>query len=239
VLWLGYSIDVARRRYLVSIGVSILSAGFVLGAVVRRADAAELSPKSTELADHRCVGDLAEDQLTLFANGTVRLRERVGEREDMLLAELERKEIDGFVARLLDVDLSEAASLRSGITGEWISQCGLALALPDQPAVFFRYGRFDVLPHALETVRAVLTEVEALARTRAVHGSLPKDYQPKPGDFVRRGDGELFEVVGFTADGKGVELNGINQPVTIYVALADFRSLFVAQENRSLLDLER
>ena len=85
----------------------------------------------------------------------------------------------------------------------------------------------------------VLTELETLARTRAVHGTLPKDYEPKPGDFVRRGDGELFEVIGFTSDGQGVELNGINQPVTIYVALADFRSVFVAKEDRSLLDLER
>jgi hypothetical protein len=201
--------------------------------------AAELSPKTIELVDHRCVGDLAEDDLTLFANGTVRLRERVGERQDMLLAELEKTELDGFVARLREVDLSEADSLRSGITGEWISQCGLTLTLPDLPKTFFRYGRFDVLPHALETVRQVLGELETLARTRAVHGSLPKNYEPKPGDFVRRTDGELFEVISFTADGRGVELNGINQPVTIYVARADFRSVFVSKEDRSLLDLER
>ena len=56
---------------------------------------------------------------------------------------------------------------------------------------------------------------------------------------MRRGDGELFEVIGLTSDGKGVELNGINQPITIYVALADFRSVFVAKEDRSLLDLDR
>src|SRR5262245_40210139 len=54
----------------------------------------ELSPKSTELVDHRCVGDPAEDDLTLFANGTVRLRDRTAEREDLLLAELERPEVD-------------------------------------------------------------------------------------------------------------------------------------------------
>ena len=200
---------------------------------------AEPSPKSVELVDHRCVGELAEDRLTLFANGTVRLRERVAERETMLLAELERRELDGFVARLLEVDLSEAASLRSGITGEWISQCGLSMTLPDRPAEFFRYGRFDVLPHALETVRQVLGELETLARTRASHGALPEGYQPHPGDFVRRTDGELFEVIGLTADGHGVELNGIDQPVTIYVALADFRAVFVAKEEKSLLDLER
>ena len=56
---------------------------------------------------------------------------------------------------------------------------------------------------------------------------------------MRRADGELFEVVGFTSDGRGVELNDINQPVTIYVARADFRSVFVSQEERDLLDLDR
>jgi hypothetical protein len=201
--------------------------------------AAELSAKTIELVDHRCVGDLAEDDLTLFANGTVRLRERVGERSEMLLAELERFELDGFVARLLAIDFEEAESLRHGITGEWISQCGLTLALPDQAPAFFRYGRFDVLPHPLESARLVLTELEALARTRAVHGALPAGYEPKSGDFVRRKDGELFEVMGFTSDGKGVELSGINQPITLYVALADFRDLFIAKEDRALLDLER
>jgi hypothetical protein len=220
---------------------AVLALAAALGAAgaATPVDAAELSPKSVELLDHRCVGDLAEDDLTLFANGTVRLRERVAERQDMLLAELEKNELEGFVARLRDIDLSEADSLRSGITGEWISQCGLTLSLPDLPKIFFRYGRFDVLPHALETVRVVLGDLETLARTRAVHGELPKNYEPKPGDFVRRSDGELFEVISFTSDGRGVELNGINQPVTIYVALADFRSVFVAKEDRSLLDLER
>ena len=200
---------------------------------------AELSPKSIELVDHRCVGELAEDDLTLFANGTVRLRERAADREKMLLAELERSELDGFVNRLLEVDLSEAESLRSGITGEWISQCGLRLALPDREPEFFRYGRFDALPHSLETVRQVLGELETLARARAGHGELPKTYEPRLGDFVRRADGELFEVVGFTSDGRGVELNGINQPITLDSALADFRSVFVSREDRDLLDLDR
>jgi hypothetical protein len=217
--------------------LAIASAGAFLAA----AAAAVIPPssKTSELVDHRCVGEMSEDQMTIFANGTVRLRERVAERESMLLAELERTEIDGFVARLLEVDLAEVESHRSGITGEWISQCGLTLTLPDQPSLFFRYGRFDVLPFGLQSVRAVLGEVETLARTRARHGSLPAGYQPRPGDFVRRTDGEVFEVIGITADGHGVELTGVDQPVTIYVALADFGAVFVAKAEGSLLDLGR
>jgi hypothetical protein len=208
-------------------------------AVVAQPAAPPPSPKTVELVTHGCVGELAEDELTLFANGTVRLRERVDQRETMLLAELEEGETEAFVNRLLDIDLSEVQSLRAGIDGAWISQCALSIALEGAEPRFFRYGRFDVLPHGLEAVRLVLTEVETLARTRASHEALPQGYQPKPGDFVRRTDGELFEVIGFTSDGKGVELDGIHQPVTIYVALADFRTVFVALEEGSLLDLER
>jgi hypothetical protein len=219
--------------------LALLCVAALAPAAAVAAAAVERSAKTTELVDHRCAGELSEDALTLFANGTVRLRERVAERETMLLAELDREEIDGFVARLLEVDLSEAEPYKSGITGEWISQCGLALALPDRPDVFFRYGRFDVLPLSLESVRTVLGELEALARTRAQHGALPDGYQPRRGDFVRRTDGEVFEVMGITADGYGVELRGIDQPVTLYVALADFRAVFVAKEEGSLLDLGR
>ena len=186
--------------------------------------------------------ELGEQHLLALRDPPAQPHGAVGEEREVVLrelAELERSELDGFVARLLDVDLHEAQSLRSGITGEWISQCGLRLALPDRPAEFYRYGRFDVLPHSLETIRQVLGDLETLARARAIHGELPKGYEPRLGDFVRRADGELFEVVGFTSDGRGVELSGINQPITLYIARVDFRAVFVSKEDRALLDLDR
>ena len=41
-----------------------------------------------------------------------------------------------------------------------------------------------------------------------------------------------FEVVGFTADGKGVELAGVLQPITLYLPISDLRQSFVRLERR-------
>ena len=51
----------------IAIVAATLSAAMVSATGLSNAVAAELSPKSTELVDHRCVGELAEDDLTLFA----------------------------------------------------------------------------------------------------------------------------------------------------------------------------
>ncbi len=44
---------------------------------------------------------------------------------------------------------------------------------------------------------------------------------------MKRTDGQLFRIVGFTADGKGVELQGIVQPVELYVLREQLRREFV------------
>ncbi|HXU46194.1 MAG TPA: hypothetical protein VN783_11760, partial [Thermoanaerobaculia bacterium] len=61
---------------------------------------------------------------------------------------------------------------------------------------------------------------------------LPEGYAPAPGDRLRRADGVLFEIHGFTDDGKGIELRGVEQPLTIYLRKEDLRQLFVAVEPR-------
>jgi hypothetical protein len=62
--------------------------------------------------------------------------------------------------------------------------------------------------------------------------SLPDGYRPRRGDVLRRVDETLFEVVGFTSDGKGVELQGVDQPLTLYLAPEDLHTLFTALVDR-------
>ena len=50
-------------------------------------------------------------------------------------------------------------------------------------------------------------------------------------DVLRRPDGIRFRVNGFTADGSGVELVGIEHPVTIYLAKTELSSHFAAVES--------
>ena len=43
---------------------------------------------------------------------------------------------------------------------------------------------------------------------------LPADYEPRTGDVLKHaGDGNRYRVVSFTSDGKGVELEGSDQPI--------------------------
>jgi hypothetical protein len=62
---------------------------------------------------------------------------------------------------------------------------------------------------------------------------LPVDYDPRPGDVLRRvGDGALFRVVNFTSDGKGIELEGIDLPLDVYVPKDQVRKHFTALVSR-------
>ena len=47
-----------------------------------------------------------------------------------------------------------------------------------------------------------------------------------------RPDGRRFQVVGLTSDRKGVELNGIDEPLTIFMAIEALRDQFSALAER-------
>jgi hypothetical protein len=49
---------------------------------------------------------------------------------------------------------------------------------------------------------------------------------------LKRTDAQLFEVISFTADNKGVELWGVDQPLTLYVLRAEMAREFVALVRR-------
>jgi hypothetical protein len=53
-------------------------------------------------------------------------------------------------------------------------------------------------------------------------------YEPKLGDVLKRIDGELYRVRGFTADKKAIELQGVTTPLTVFIARDALRREFVA-----------
>jgi hypothetical protein len=76
----------------------------------------------------------------------------------------------------------------------------------------------------------VLRVVEDLAaKVVTLQGAkeLPAGYEPQPGDVLERTDGQRFEVYAFTADHGGLELWGVDQPLTLYVPLSEVRREFV------------
>lgn len=188
-------------------------------------------PRSTVLVDLTCRSRIARRELTLFANGTVRLREQSGdEPRRMRLGELGPAELTAYLNRLRAEDLGETDGRSEAPSGDWTESCTLALDLPDLPARTIRFDHYASLSLALSHVVAILDDLAAEVSPEEMGRHLPAGYEPRAGDLLRRVDGALFEVVGPTADGHGVELRGVDQPLTLLVPKDLLARTFVALE---------
>jgi hypothetical protein len=208
--------------------------GMTRPASERDADGAALTgtygDRSRELLDYRCKNDLGVRQVTLFANGTVRVREGLGKQPRMRLGELGTVELEGYLRRLSAEDLSEVHDRQESAEGEWVERCSLHLALDGRPERIVGFSRFDSLPLAVATIVRVADE---LATHTLATTDLPTGYRPRAGDVLRRADGVLFEVRGFTSDGQGVEMQGVEQPLTLYVRPEDLPAMFESVVSRA------
>lgn len=210
--------------------------------------------RSAVLLERTCGSELSRQELTLFANGTVRLRERGPEAEDaeaeeeMFLGELAPDELQTYVERLQGEDLGEVEPAVAGPEGAWVEECRLTLHFdamarwigrpPQRDAdagdwvpsgeLTFRYGRFDRLSLPLSRVVSVLDLIQSRVDRAAGRRTLPPRYRPEVGDVLRRTDGILFRVERPTADGNGWELQGVEQPLTLYVVESEIPDLFTA-----------
>lgn len=106
----------------------------------------------------------------------------------------------------------------------------------DRPATRFRYGHLDSLSLPLARVVGLIDELAARATLESAAGRLRADYRPRQGDVLRRADGVLFRVVRSTAplDGLpgGWELQGVVQPLAVYVYESDLPREFVELVSR-------
>lgn len=185
------------------------------------------------LLHYDCASDIDRRATSLFANGTIRLlTEGLGERS-VRLAELSPDELRGFVNRLSEEDLSETDAETFSPEGEWIERCTLELTPLDKPARTFKLDRYGSLSLALSRVVTVVRELgERVERDSPLDRHLPAGYAPKTGDVLERKDGELFRVQGYTLDKKGVELDGVEQPLTLYLTADELQREFVALVSR-------
>jgi len=217
----------------------------------------DLSGRDVVLLRRDCASAIHREEVTLFANGTVRLRRGPPGEEEMSLGELPPDEVAALVAALREEDLTEGEG-SGGPEGEWVERCRLelpVLATPGSPPppgrvprtpaaersprgpaapVVFTYGRFDSLPLGLSRVAAA---VDRLVPRATVRRGLPAGYRPRPGDVLRRVDGVLFTVVRTTAQlgpegPRGWELQGVVQPLAVYVAESDLPAEFVELVSR-------
>lgn len=174
-------------------------------------------PRSQVVLEQICSNDFTRRELTLFANGTLRQRDGEGATRTMRLAELGQVEYDAYLRRFAEIRFEDLAPASSGLEGEWVETCRLELELPGAELQAFDYGRFDSVPHGLRLVLLVVDDLLLEIERRGPGGAArERELDLEVGDrLVRRRDGALFEVLGFTMEGTGVELQGIDQPVTV------------------------
>lgn len=183
-----------------------------------------LSDRSRVVARLDCRSSLNRRELTLFGNGTLRLRAGEPGREGMSLAELGPVELEEAIARLDEVDLGETDASATGPEGAGVDLCTLELALPDREPEVRSFKQFDSISLALSRAVGLLEGLAARVDEPRPPGEsagpprLAVDYEPRLGDVLRHLDGTLYRVIAFTSDGEGVELQGVDQPLAIYIA---------------------
>ena len=145
-------------------------------------------PRSQEILRLSCSNRLLASELTLFANGTLRLRERDAEKRKMYLAELGRREAEDYRARLRAEGSPEQDGIRRGVSGEWVEQCRLTVELEPESRYSIRFSRVDTLPLTVSRLVAIADELMAEAIDRRLGTGFPVGYEPRIGDVVRRAD---------------------------------------------------
>ena len=118
------------------------------------------------------------------------------------------------------------------VLGAFVERCMIDLQLPDRDRQRFFFGAFDSLPLGLSRLNAIIDDMYREAIDLAPEGGLPRNYFPEPGDILIRTDGHRFEVIALTSDRKGVELHGLDDPLTIFVAIEALRQQFTGLAER-------
>lgn len=192
--------------------------------------------RSTERVKYTCSNSLGRRDITLFGNGTVRLREGPWDDQTVLLAELGPEALDANLVFFTEIyDDREVQSVEFSdrpIEGRFVERCTIRLELPDRPPLVVEFGKMEIPPLQVSRWIHAAERLAELTRPMDSPERLPDGYQPQVGDLLRDADGKLFEVIGLTSDKVGVEVEDKQAPLRIFYRVADLRQVFVAVERR-------
>ena len=207
-----------------------------LAAAVAAVPAAALDPRSTEVLLSRCESEIGRRDITLFGNGTVRLRQGSWEDQALFLDELDPPAMAAALERIEgafdDRDQSFERLPRAALEGPWVERCEVRVELADRDRYVYRYSRFDVPPLEVARLVQLAEDLGRLARPLDAPQSLPRGYGPAPGDVLIDRQGHRYVVIRLTSDGRGVEVEARHEPVRSFHALEALRQVFVDVEPR-------
>lgn len=179
-----------------------------------------------------CRSEIGRREITLFANGTVRVKAGIGKDERVELGELDPDQLIAIESRLGEVDLSEDdEGGQAVVDGPWVEQCRLDLLTAAERIHTFSFSKAATLSLTLDRLTKIADELAGHVRPE-LPGDIPAGYEPRSGDELIRADGQRFRVVALTVDGKAAELEQIDEPLVIYVPVGDLRAVFVQLERR-------
>lgn len=191
-------------------------------------------PRSVELFYYGCRDETFRRDLTLFANGTLRLRTGPLGEQEMRLEELGPTRLRQHLGQLLRIranrDFPSQSDLGVSLDGYGIDACRFALDLPGFDPVSVEAGSFDVLPLPLRQLEQYADQLAEFTRPLVAPDRLRPDYEPQVGDVLRGHDGEAYRIRGFTADGGALELESLDGNWRIFVALDELTDFFAALE---------
>lgn len=221
------------------VGLAILALLAPWTAAQDRRAAAAGDRRTTEVLSYGCGSEFGHRDITLFANGTVRLREGPWHDQKLYLNELDPEAVEDNLRVLRSLDLERGIDriripVEQGIGGRWMERCRVRLDLPElAEPVEYELSSFDVPPLAISRLIHIAEELAKYVRPVAEEPTgIPAGYEPKFGDVLRTAEGLRFKVLRLTSDKRGVELEGIDQPLRIYVALTELSQAFVVLEER-------
>lgn len=189
---------------------------------------AQSRPDIHRLLVYDCASSLGHRKVALFDDGTILLQEGPPEEEVTTLQSVDPDRLDAFRRRLLQAEKPKRThdpSVR-GLGGEWVETCRLEVTLPGEPRVAVSFDRYDSLSLAVGNLVRIAEDVLQVTRDAIPESTLPPEYEPRAGDVLERRDGQRFRIVRPTGDGLGLEMAGLDQPLTLYIPRGALRSEF-------------
>ncbi len=215
------------------LALGALSVSFEARAQVQEtAPEPEGDPRSIERLRYQCRNELGRRDITLFGNGTLRVREGLFESERMDLAELAPEDLRQALADLAledPTDGIDSVAWSGDVGGPFVEQCSMRVQLPGRNAITYSFARHDVLP--LRIQRWIGLAERWAEQAKPSRPGLPKDYDPSFGDILVDDLDQRYRVQFRTPDGAGIELVGLEQPVRMIIPISALGERFVRVES--------
>ncbi len=176
-----------------------------------------------------CKSNKRLEDITVFDDGTVAYKKKIEEATEVKLGYLTLEDVKNITTKVLKLLKSVKRYTENKIDGENLVKCELRLSY-NKKKYRFTYLQLDTIDPALATAVAVVWQLKNL--TSFSLSSLPYKYKPKIGDLLLSKDGKKFKVVGYTSDGKGIELENVDSPLVIYLPIEEVKEYFVKLLNK-------